>query len=62
MILLVVMILSSIWDLVYTVGINLVIASLMLMKTMGDLAAQRSDVKTLKEEKGGQMRLIFQMN
>jgi len=52
MIMLVVMVLSSIWNLVYAVGIGLVIASLMFMKKMGDLAAQRSDVKTLKEEKG----------
>ena len=51
-IMLVVMILSSIWNLVYAVGIGLVIASLMFMKKMGDLTAQRSDVKTLKEEKG----------
>ncbi|MCK0159194.1 SulP family inorganic anion transporter [Allomuricauda sp. F6463D] len=51
-IMLVVMVLSSIWNLVYAVGIGLVIASLMFMKKMGDLTAERSDVKTLKEEKG----------
>ncbi len=51
-IMLVVMVLSSIWNLVYAVGIGLVIASLMFMKKMGDLSAKRSDVKTLLEEKG----------
>ncbi|MBW8200632.1 SulP family inorganic anion transporter [Flagellimonas abyssi] len=51
-IMLVVMVLSSIWNLVYAVGIGLIIASLMFMKKMGDLTAKRSDVKTLLEEKG----------
>ncbi|RZV68306.1 MAG: SulP family inorganic anion transporter [Flavobacteriaceae bacterium] len=50
MIMLVVLILSSVWDLVYAVGIGLVIASLMFMKKIGDLTAERSDVKSLKEE------------
>jgi len=48
----VVLVLSSTWNLVYAVGIGLVIASLMFMKKMGDLTAERSDVKTLEEEKG----------
>ncbi len=51
-IMLVVMVLSSIWNLVYAVGIGLVIASLMFMKKMGDLTAERSDVKALEQEKG----------
>ena len=50
-IMLVVLVLSSVWNLVYAVGIGLVIASLMFMKKMGDLTAQRSDVKSLKKEK-----------
>ena len=50
MIMLVVLILSSVWNLVYAVGIGLVIASLMFMKKMGDLTSERSDVKSLKEE------------
>ena len=50
LIMLIVLVLSSLWDLVFAVGIGLVIASLMFMKKMGDLTAQRSDVKTLKEE------------
>ncbi|MCL6267367.1 SulP family inorganic anion transporter [Flagellimonas sp. 2012CJ39-3] len=49
-IMLVVLILSSVWNLVYAVGIGLVIASLMFMKKIGDLTATRSDVKPLKEE------------
>ena len=50
MIMLVVLVLSSFWDLVFAVGIGLVIASLMFMKKIGDLTAERSDVKSLKEE------------
>ena len=50
LVMLVVLILSSIWDLVYAVGIGLVIASLMFMKKIGDLTAERSNVKPLKEE------------
>jgi len=50
-IMLVVLILSSVWNLVYAVGIGLVIASLMFMKKMGDLTAERSDVKPLLKEK-----------
>ncbi len=50
-IMLVVLVLSSVWNLVYAVGIGLVIASLMFMKKMGDLTAERSDVKTLLKEK-----------
>lgn len=46
----VVLVLSTFWNLVYAVGIGLVIASLMFMKKIGDLTAQRSDVKKLKEE------------
>ena len=45
-----VMLLSTFWNLVYAVGIGLVIASLMFMKKIGDLTAKRSDVKSLKEE------------
>jgi len=50
-IMLIVMVLSSVWNLVYAVGIGLVIASLMFMKKMGDLTAKRSDVKALSKEK-----------
>ncbi|RAJ12100.1 SulP family inorganic anion transporter [Olleya aquimaris] len=50
LIMLIVLVLSSLWDLIYAVGIGLVIASLLFMKKIGDLTAQRSDVKPLKEE------------
>jgi SulP family sulfate permease len=50
LIMLVVLLLSTFWNLVYAVGIGLVIASLMFMKKMGDLTAQRSDIKTLERE------------
>lgn len=50
-ILLVVLILSSVWNLVAAVGIGLVIASLMFMKQIGDLMGKRSDVEPLLKEK-----------
>lgn len=50
-VMLVVLVLSSIWNLVYAVGVGLIIASLMFMKKMGDLTAERSDVKSLLKEK-----------
>lgn len=49
-VMLVVLILSSVWNLIYAVGIGLIIASIMFMKKIGDLTAKRSDVKSLKEE------------
>ncbi len=49
-IMIVVLLLSTFWNLVYAVGIGLVIASLMFMKKIGDLTRKRSDVKPLKEE------------
>jgi SulP family sulfate permease len=50
LVMLIVLVLSTFWDLIYAVGIGLVIASLMFMKKIGDLTAERSDVKPLKEE------------
>ena len=50
LIMLIVLFLSTFWNLVYAVGIGLIIASLMFMKKIGDLVAERSDVKSLKEE------------
>jgi sulfate permease, SulP family len=58
-IMLVVLVLSSVWNLVYAVGIGLVIASLMFMKKMGDLTAERSDVKSLRDEKAWDDELDF---
>ena len=49
-IMLTVLALSTFWNLVYAVGIGLIIASLMFMKKIGDLTAERSDVKPLKEK------------
>jgi SulP family sulfate permease len=51
MVMLIVLVLSTFWNLVYAVGIGLIIASLMFMKKMGDLTAERSNVKTLLKEK-----------
>ncbi len=50
LIMLVVLILSTFWNLVYAVGIGLVIASLMFMKKIGDLTGKNSYVKSLKKE------------
>ncbi len=50
-IMLIVLVLSSVWNLVYAVGIGLVISSLMFMKKIGDLTAEQSDVKSLNKEK-----------
>jgi len=49
-VMIIVLLLSTFWNLVYAVGIGLVIASLMFMKKIGDLTSERSDVKPLKEE------------
>ncbi len=50
LIMLIVLVLSTFWNLVYAVGIGLVIASLMFMKKIGDLTAEQSDVKSLNDE------------
>ena len=52
-IMLIVLVLSSVWNLVYAVGIGLVIASLMFMKKIGDLSSAKSNVKSLNEEPWG---------
>ncbi|NQX86504.1 MAG: SulP family inorganic anion transporter [Flavobacteriaceae bacterium] len=51
LVMLIVLVLSTFWDLVYAVGVGLIIASLMFLKKIGDLTAERSDVKNLSEEK-----------
>ncbi len=61
-IMIVVLVLSSVWDLVYAVGIGLVIASLIFMKKMGDLTAERSDVKKLLKEKAWDDEIDFPEN
>ncbi|PIF00715.1 MAG: sodium-independent anion transporter [Maribacter sp.] len=59
MVMLVVLVLSTVWNLVYAVGIGLIIASLMFMKKIGDLTGERSDVKSLDEEKEWSDEAIF---
>jgi SulP family sulfate permease len=61
-IMLVVLFLSTFWNLVYAVGIGLVIASLMFMKKIGDLTAERSDVKTLLKERAWEDEKNFPEN
>lgn len=61
-ILLVVLVLSSVWNLVAAVGIGLVIASLMFMKQIGDLMGKRSDVEPLLKEKAWPDEEDFRMN
>ncbi len=50
-ILLVVLFLSVTWNLVYAVGIGLVIASLMFMKKIGDLTSESLNIVPLSKEK-----------
>ncbi len=49
-IMLVVLVLSALWNLVYAVGVGLVLSSLFFMKRIGDLSVENSDVKNFKEE------------
>ena len=49
LIMLIVLVLSTFWNLVNAVFIGLIIAALMFMKKMGDFAAKRSTVRALKE-------------
>ena len=44
-----VMILSTFWDLVFAVGIGLVMASIMFMKKMADITTEKSEVSKLSE-------------
>jgi len=50
LIMLVVLMLSTFWDLIFAIGIGLLISCLMFMKLIGDLTAERSELDTLKEE------------
>ena len=49
-IMIVVMLLSTFWNLVYAVGIGLVFASLLFMKKMGDITAANSKINSLTIE------------
>lgn len=50
LIMVVVMLLSTFWDLILAVGIGMIISCLMFMKLIGDLTAEHSEVEELKEE------------
>ena len=49
-IMIVVLLLSTFWDLIFAVGIGLIISCLMFMKKIGDLTSEYSNVKVLKEK------------
>lgn len=61
-IMLVVLVLSSVWNLVYAVGIGLIIASLMFMKKIGDLTAERSTGESLERSKAWPDEINFPKN
>ena len=50
LIMVVVMLLSTFWDLIFAVGIGLIISCLIFMKLIGDLTAKYSEIEGLKEE------------
>lgn len=50
-IMLVVLVLSAVWNLVYAVGIGMVIASLMFMKKIGDVTGDRSTLESFDRSK-----------
>ncbi len=50
-IMIIVLVLSSVWNLVYAVGIGLVIASLMFMKKIGDTTEDRSGIESFDRSK-----------
>ncbi len=61
-VMLIVLVLSSVWNLVYAVGIGLVIASLMFMKKIGDLTAKQSKINTLIDEEAWSDEFDFPKN
>ncbi len=61
-ILITVLVLSSVWNLVYAVGIGLVIASLMFMKKIGDLTSGSFNVTPLKLEEAWEDEFEFPKN
>ena len=56
LVMIIVLVLSTFWNLVYAVGIGLIIASLMFMKKMGDVTALSSSVMPLQPEKAWAMK------
>ena len=61
-ILVIVLVLSSVWNLVYAVGIGLVIASLIFMKKVGDLTSRSLNVTPLKREEAWNDEFEFPSN
>ena len=61
-IMLVVLVLSSVWNLVYAVGIGLVIASLMFMKKIGDTTENRSSLESFDRSKAWPDEIDFPKN
>ena len=59
LVMIVVLVLSTFWNLVYAVGIGLIIASLVFMKKMGDATARQSAVKSLRSETAWADEAIF---
>ncbi len=49
-IMIIVLILSVFWDLVFAVGLGLIIASLIFMKKMGDITSNQSKIASISEE------------
>ena len=49
-IMLIVLILSAFWNLVYAVGIGLVLAAIIFMKKLGDITSAESEISPLKEK------------
>ncbi|MFT4595366.1 MAG: SulP family sulfate permease [Psychroserpens sp.] len=58
-IMLVVLVLSSLWNLVFAVGIGLVIASLMFMKEIGDISSNGTTVSRLEDDNPWEDELDF---
>ena len=62
LIMIVVLVLSTFWNLVYAVGIGLIFASLMFMKKIGDLTAKESNITSFKKEKAWPDEVDFPAN
>ncbi len=61
-IMIIVLVLSSVWNLVYAVGIGLVIASLMFMKKIGDATENRSSLESFDRSKAWPDEIDFPEN
>ena len=62
LIMLIVLVLSSVWDLIYAVGIGLVLASLIFTKKTGDINAKKSRIGPLSKEDSWNDEVIFPEN